>query len=80
MLALRRETPALRHGDFETVEASEDGLTFWRRQNGQSVLCSFNLGDRPRAVPITPNGRTLAGTVEAGHIRPYSYWIAEATT
>ncbi|MBM1218731.1 DUF3459 domain-containing protein [Ponticoccus sp. SC2-23] len=80
MIALRRTTSALRLGDFDTIEADADGLTFWRRHNGQSVLCSFNLGDRPRAVPVTPNGHTLAGTLEAGHIPPHSYWIAEAAT
>ncbi|MDJ1018144.1 MAG: alpha-amylase family glycosyl hydrolase [Paracoccaceae bacterium] len=78
MLSLRREAPALRLGEFETVEADTDGLTFWRRYNGQSVLCSFNFGDTPRATPITPNGKTLAGEHAGGQIAPYSYWIAEA--
>ena len=77
MLATRRATPALRLGEFETVEADADGLTFWRRWNGQSVLCSFNLGDAPRPVPLTPNGRTLAGGLDNGQVAPKSYWIAE---
>jgi len=78
MIALRRATPARRAGDFETVEAETDGLTFWRRLNGQSVLCSFNLGAAPRPVPLMPNGRTLAGAAEGGMLAPHSYWIAEA--
>ncbi len=80
MLAVRRASSALRLGDFETVEADADGLTFWRRWNGQSVLCSFNLGDTHRPVPLTPNGRTLAGTQDNGHLAPKSYWIAEAAS
>ena len=78
MLRIRRETPALRLGDFETLEADTDGLTFWRRLNGQSVLCSFNLGDTARPVQITPDGKTLAGGQQNGQIAPKSYWITEA--
>jgi alpha-glucosidase len=80
MIRIRREIPALRLGEFETVEADQHGLTFWRRLNGQSVLCSFNLGDTPRSVPLTPNGQTLAGGQDNGQLAPNSYWIAEAAT
>lgn len=66
MIRLRRESPALRLGDFETVEADGDGLTFWRRGHGQSLLCSFNFGDSPRPVPLTPRGTTLAGSQDGG--------------
>jgi alpha-glucosidase len=80
LIALRRETPAIRLGTFETVEADREGLTFWRRHDDQSILCSFNLGATPRPVPVMPNGRTLAGAVDGGMIGANSYWIAEAAT
>lgn len=78
LIALRRDTPALRLGSFEPVEADRDGLTFWRRHEDQSVLCSFNFGAEPRPLPVTPNGQALAGAVDGGMIAPYAYLIAEA--
>lgn len=80
LLSLRRDTPALRIGSFEVIEADRDGLTFWRRREDQSILCSFNLGFSPRPVPVTPNGRTLAGGLDGDKIASFSYWIAEGAT
>jgi alpha-glucosidase len=77
-IRLRRETPALRLGSFETVEADATGLTFWRRHDGKSVLCTFNFTDAPRDVPLMPNGRTLMGGIDGGRVPPHSYWIVEA--
>lgn len=80
LLSLRHDTPALRLGSFDAVEADRDGLTFWRRHEDQSILCSFNLGSSPRPVPVMPNGRTLAGGADGAKIAPFSYWIAEGAT
>ena len=77
-IRLRRETAALRLGSFETVEADASGLTFWRRHEGRSVLCSFNFTDAPRDVPLVPNGQTLMGGIDGGRVPPHSYWIVEA--
>ncbi|MBH1998482.1 MAG: alpha glucosidase [Sphingomonadaceae bacterium] len=52
MLALRKRTPALRHGSLEILIADASCLVFRRHTDAQSMLCVFNLGATDREWPI----------------------------
>ncbi|MBA4046248.1 MAG: alpha-glucosidase [Erythrobacter sp.] len=52
LLALRRQHPALVHGDSTLLDAPDDVVAFLRESDGDSVLCVFNLGEN--SVPFTP--------------------------
>ncbi|WP_022836257.1 glycoside hydrolase family 13 protein [Salisaeta longa] len=49
--ALRHEYPALRTGTFEGVAATGDLLVFRRTLDDEAVLCAFNAGEEPMALP-----------------------------
>ncbi|MGH6952209.1 MAG: alpha-amylase family glycosyl hydrolase, partial [Vitreimonas sp.] len=53
MIALRRESAALREGDFIARDAPEPVLAFERRAQGERMLCLFNLGPEPVRLPLT---------------------------
>ncbi len=55
MAGFRRSVPALVKGSFETVEASEDFLSFIRTTGESRVFCAFNLGDETREIAL-PEG------------------------
>ena len=44
---LRKETPPIRHGAIEFVEAPEPILCFTRQLEGETILCLFNMGPLP---------------------------------
>jgi len=44
VIASRQASSALRRGDFEVLEKSENVLAFLRDDGDESVLCVFNLG------------------------------------
>lgn len=48
LIALRRETPALRHGDSEFLIAENGLLAFKRRASEGEALCVFNLSEKAR--------------------------------
>jgi maltooligosyltrehalose trehalohydrolase len=85
LLALRRDTPALRKLDLSAVETHADDerrLLFMRREN---VLLAFNFSDDAHtvALPFGEAGRPLletAATIDAGQITlpPSSFgvWMA----
>jgi alpha-glucosidase len=74
-LALRRDTPALRHGDLLVRTAGESLVQFDRRYAGQTLTCSFNLSDAP--VAYEPGGPALlsCGAVARGQLGPYAATI-----
>jgi alpha-glucosidase len=76
-LRLRHELPALHHGAMTIVEAGEQKLVFERFGNGERLLCSFNLSDRP--VPFGASGKVLlnTGDVASGELGPYSSIVEE---
>ncbi|WP_379920595.1 alpha-glucosidase [Erythrobacter sp. R86502] len=47
LLALRRDYPALVHGDITLLDSADDVLAFLRHGESESVLCVFNLGEAP---------------------------------
>lgn len=51
LLALRRDTPALRLGTFEVLRADDSVLAVRRRHDGTCVLGVFNLSPGPAAWP-----------------------------
>lgn len=52
LLTLRRQHPALVHGDSTLLDAPDDVVAFLRKSDGENVLCVFNLGEN--SVPFTP--------------------------
>ena len=73
MLALRRQSPALRWGAFDVVSAASDHLIFRRTHADETLLCAFNFGTDP--VPLNVTGKTLAGHALAGQLPSDTYLI-----
>jgi alpha-glucosidase len=63
LLALRKEHPLLRDGDFESVGPTTDGTFAFRRvtHDGRLVV-ALNLTDEPRVIDDAPHGRVVIGT------------------
>jgi len=47
MIAFRKATPALTTGELDFLEAPNPVLAFVREQDGQRIVCVFNLSDSP---------------------------------
>jgi alpha-glucosidase len=75
MLALRKESPALRHGGWELLLADEARLMFRRVADGEAVTCLFNLSAEAAEWPedLVVESRTLAAVNSAGfgQLPPY---------
>jgi alpha-glucosidase len=65
LLALRKATPALRHGDI-ALEGDGDLLRFERRSGNETLLCLFNLTDEALALPDIPDSEILASVGKLG--------------
>ncbi len=52
LLSLRRQTPALRLGDFTVIHADECLLAIRRTSGTQTIVALFNMGPEPRKVPV----------------------------
>ncbi|MFL6734516.1 MAG: alpha-amylase family glycosyl hydrolase, partial [Sphingomicrobium sp.] len=79
-LALRNANPALRVGMMTIIESGEQLLRFEREENGQRLLCTFNLStlDAPHSASGTPI-IAQCGQVEAERIGPYSAVIEDVS-
>lgn len=75
LISARRRSRALRLGDIEFIETPAPALAFWRRFEGETVCCAFNMGREPvrpslpgaeAAKPLLKSAgvRMLAGEVE----------------
>ena len=73
LLALRRQSPALRRGSFDVVSATADHLVFRRTYADETLLCAFNFGRAP--LPVAAIGEPLAGRAVAGQLGPDGYVI-----
>ena len=73
LLALRRQSAALRWGSFDVVSATLDHLVFRRAHPDETLLCAFNFGTTP--VPLSLTGGPLAGKATAGQLSPDGYVI-----
>lgn len=49
LIALRKQTPALRQGRLTFIDAAQDVLAFHRHHNDEEMLCVFNLGEQVSA-------------------------------
>lgn len=67
LLAVRRRTPALACGSYESHPGSDDALyLFWRHHGEQRVLVALNFGDEMRALPPECAGARVLATTETG--------------
>jgi alpha-glucosidase len=58
MLSFRRQHPALAKGSIETLDAPDGVLAFFREEDGEKLLCVFNMSERPVVYPV-PSGLVL---------------------
>ena len=86
LLALRRAEPALQTGDYASIGATAQLLTFERRLGPRRLLIILNLTDQP-ALAKTARGRVLLSTgarrageelSETMQVEPHEGLIAEA--
>lgn len=76
-LELRRNSPALRWGNASNVVAGRQLLRFERIHDGQRLLCSFNLSDRPASWSPSGEQMLASGQVGEGVLGPYSAAVEE---
>jgi len=57
LIALRKENPALRYGNFKTIAASKKVYSYSRTWNDKRITVTMNLGDVPIQAP--KHGRLL---------------------
>jgi alpha-glucosidase len=63
LIALRREHPALRRGDYVALEAAEGVMAYLRRTDEETVLVALNFSDRKVALSLPEgNWQLLAGS------------------
>ncbi len=76
-LAFRSHSLALRTGGIDIVTAGEALLVFDRRDGGEHLRCTFNLGDG--ALSFKASGRSLisTGEIDDETIGPYAAVIEE---
>jgi len=83
LLALRQSIPALRTGSAEVIHADAHCLVMRRRQDGQSILCAFNLSGKTQAWPLAgpARGRTVVTVngAEPGALPPFAAILVEET-
>ena len=77
VIALRKDSPALKWGEIEFLEAPAPMLAFAREADGQRVVCAFNMSAREAAWPGLPGGELLSVTGEVldGAFGPYAAMI-----
>ncbi|WP_291686166.1 alpha-amylase family glycosyl hydrolase [Bradyrhizobium sp.] len=61
LIALRKELPQLRSGDYVPIAAEGDLLLYRREGGGDAVVIALNLGDQP--VSIASDAAGLAGKI-----------------
>jgi alpha-glucosidase len=81
LLHLRRETPALRHGSFDVLQADASLLVARRRFGGQSLLVLINMSNQPVAWPqdVAQEGTVLVAENDAslGYLPGFAALIVE---
>lgn len=81
LIALRRDTAALREGSIRLLdEQSDQVVAFERRQNGERIACIFNLSEAPAANPLRSGTEMIStGGAEAASpiLPPSSGFVAK---
>ena len=62
LIRLRRETPALRHGDLHMRDGAGDVLAYERAADGQRVLVALNFGDTEIDLDLPTPGAVALST------------------
>jgi alpha-glucosidase len=79
LIALRRDTPALRQGDFVPLALKAPLLGFERALGKTRVRCLFNLGDAPVRI-AADGGRILyARGAAPGRLEPLGIRLSAST-
>ncbi len=50
--AIRRESPALRYGDYAQLHVASEQLVFQRQVEGETVIVAVNAADHPATVAL----------------------------
>jgi alpha-glucosidase len=67
LLTFRRESPALRSGDFHMLEAgADDYLLFERRAEGECLLVALNFGPKTHQLSLPPGAVTVFTSDSSG--------------
>jgi alpha-glucosidase len=81
LIALRREEPALSHGDFRLIGAEDEVLRYERRHADRRLIVALNFTGEPRPL-ASADGTVLLSTLpeaaEAGRLRPHEGLIVAA--
>ena len=81
LVALRHANPALAIGSMTVTEAGDQLLVFEREGGGQKLLCAFNLGATPLALPSgAAKGYRMVQSVNGATLEvlpPFAALIAE---
>ena len=59
LLALRRATPALRHGGYRSLDAGPDVFAYVREHDGRQVLVALNFAPFARPLPEAARGAAV---------------------
>lgn len=79
LISLRKSTPALRYGSFQTVCASGGVYRYARAWQDQKITVTMNLGDTP--IPAPAQGKILLKKGESHDIMgPWEYEVREEST
>ena len=63
LLAIRKEFPALRQGDYTPLDGMPEGCFVYQRQEaGQSITVALNFTGVPHRLPLRGNGQILLST------------------
>jgi glycosidase len=70
LAALRRELPALRHGDYRQLHVAAEQFAFTRSTSEQTAVVTVNAYDRPATIRLTnlPGGRVLRDVLNGGTV------------
>ncbi|MCM8556212.1 alpha-amylase family glycosyl hydrolase [Sphingomicrobium sediminis] len=78
VIALRKDHPAIRHGEMSECHAQDSIICFTRSAHGEKLLCAFNTGEGEAAFSL-PEGATPVlecGEVGADRLGPFAAIIA----
>lgn len=65
-ITFRNHHPALHHGDFDLLEATQTLIAFRRRSDDEMLTCVFNLGPEPAAQSHSVHGSVVLSTAPDG--------------
>lgn len=79
LISLRKSTPALRYGSFQTICASGNVYSYSRVWKNQKITVTMNLGDTPISAPAQGN-ILLKKRKNRDIMGPWEYEVREEST